>query len=369
MRNVKTKIKFTDIAGMLDRDEMREIIGGCGVSGGSGIEIFGGGGGSFTGFGPVVYNSPVSSVGSFQSAGFVGYNSPSPSAGSINIQTGSSSSSSAGSSSSSSAGSSSGSYGGFSSWGAFGTSGSTYGGSGSNVYTGGGGGGISVLGSSPTTINPSPDFLASPFGAIYKNLVSNNNNFLCLLDKFNSSKTFNLTYIYDSMAMPKGWDAQTYGTTNLNTDDKIIGANLYMQFDPVKIIIVNTIGNVTTTYERTELGKALDIIHEALHAYMIVNNIAAGKDHTAFNDYRNLMINTLSEYNTDNNLGFTSQQINELAFKGTTGSNLVPASEQFCSYIENLATANNTSYSTELQAFNIRMSNLNWNLVSTVTKP
>jgi hypothetical protein len=33
MKNRNAKIKFTDIAGMLDRDEMREIIGGCGEFG------------------------------------------------------------------------------------------------------------------------------------------------------------------------------------------------------------------------------------------------------------------------------------------------------------------------------------------------
>ena len=33
MKNRNTKIKFTDIAGMLERDQMREIIGGCGTSG------------------------------------------------------------------------------------------------------------------------------------------------------------------------------------------------------------------------------------------------------------------------------------------------------------------------------------------------
>jgi hypothetical protein len=55
---MKTKIKFSDIAGMLKRDEMKEIIGGCGTtyacgsSGGNPI-IYGGGGGSSTmsGFG------------------------------------------------------------------------------------------------------------------------------------------------------------------------------------------------------------------------------------------------------------------------------------------------------------------------------
>ena len=51
---MKTKIKFSDIAGMLKRDEMREIIGGCGNSYASGSSSnYGGGGGysSLNGFG------------------------------------------------------------------------------------------------------------------------------------------------------------------------------------------------------------------------------------------------------------------------------------------------------------------------------
>lgn len=43
MKISKTKIKFTDIAGMLDRDQMREITGGCGVSTGSAMTIQSGG--------------------------------------------------------------------------------------------------------------------------------------------------------------------------------------------------------------------------------------------------------------------------------------------------------------------------------------
>ena len=51
---MKTKIKFSDIAGMLERDEMKEIIGGCGNSYGSIIvnsNPLGGGGGGLSGFG------------------------------------------------------------------------------------------------------------------------------------------------------------------------------------------------------------------------------------------------------------------------------------------------------------------------------
>jgi hypothetical protein len=43
---MKTKIKFTDIAGMLERDEMREITGGCGQTYGSAMGWGGGSGGS-----------------------------------------------------------------------------------------------------------------------------------------------------------------------------------------------------------------------------------------------------------------------------------------------------------------------------------
>jgi hypothetical protein len=53
MRNTKTKIKFTDIAGMLDRDEMKVIVGGSGATGGGGATFCSGtalgGGGSMGG--------------------------------------------------------------------------------------------------------------------------------------------------------------------------------------------------------------------------------------------------------------------------------------------------------------------------------
>ena len=51
MKNRNTKIKFTDIAGMLNRDEMKVIVGGSGASGGGGT-VFSSGtalGGGFTG--------------------------------------------------------------------------------------------------------------------------------------------------------------------------------------------------------------------------------------------------------------------------------------------------------------------------------
>jgi hypothetical protein len=229
-----------------------------------------------------------------------------------------------------------------------------------------GGSGISA-GSTSYRITPSSEFLASPFGAVYNKLTSENTNFLCLVDKFNSARSFNLNYIYSSVGMTRPtWDGQT--TSSVIVQGKtIIGANVTQQFDPNKIFSVNVTGNVTRTYERSEIGKVTDIIHEALHAYLDINRISSGTDHTAFNQYRTLLIDTLTEYNVDNNLGFTATQINELAFKGTYGSSNVAPSEQFSCYIQGIAEKNGTTYTEEFKAFEKRIGDLNWNLISTKT--
>lgn len=221
--------------------------------------------------------------------------------------------------------------------------------------------------SSPTNVKPSAEFLASPFGEIYNKLTSENTNFLCLLDKFNNSKTFNLNYIYSSIGMSSpDNDAQT--THSLIVQGKtVIGANVNQQFNPNKIFGISVNGNTISTYERTEIGKVTDIIHEALHAYLSIKQISGGADHTVFNQYRSLLIDTLSEYNNDNNLGYTANQINELAFKGTYGSNSLAPSEQFSCYIQGLSEKNGTTYTEEFKSYLERVSNLNWNLISTKT--
>ena len=217
---------------------------------------------------------------------------------------------------------------------------------------------MASVGSSPNTITPSPDFLASPFGSVYNKLVSQNNSFLCLLDKYNPSKKLSLNLIYSEIQNNdiKNFDAQTTSTYINGVLSKVS-----IQFDPSKVITTITRDNLINTYERSEIGKATDIIHEALHAYSTANNIPTGANHNVFNEYRDLMISTLLEYNSDNKLGFTYNQINELAYKGTTNST------EFSTYIQTLANTNKTSYNTELANYDKRLSDLNWSLISTKT--
>lgn len=72
-----------------------------------------------------------------------------------------------------------------------------------------------------------------------------------------------------------------------------------------------------------------------------------------------MMVDALKEYNTDNKLGFTDDQLNELAYLGTIGSS------QFKSYIQGIADKNVTKYDDELNAFNNRISDLEYKLVKT----
>lgn len=53
--------------------------------------------------------------------------------------------------------------------------------------------------------------------------------------------------------------------------------------------------------------------------------------------------------------------------KGNYGLNGGTPSEQFFSYIQGLSNANKTTYIEELKAYETRLSNLNWNLISTKT--
>ncbi|HTI91875.1 MAG TPA: hypothetical protein VL727_14875 [Puia sp.] len=65
---------------------------------------------------------------------------------------------------------------------------------------------------------------------------------------------------------------------------------------------------------------------------MSAKGLTAGNEHSTFNEYRDMMVSALKEYNQAHNLGYSDDQLNELAFAGTFGST------QFKAYIQGLAT-------------------------------
>lgn len=209
-------------------------------------------------------------------------------------------------------------------------------------------------------IKPSKAFLASSYGALYQDLYKNNSAYLKIVNKYNTSKVFNLTLNYGDKGVPAGFNAWT--TTNwqylLSNPKKITGANsnqAYAQTPLIRTVEQESDDKTTVfTYERTDLGKVRTIIHEGLHSYLGARGISEGDEHNTFNTYRSMMLEALTEYNTDNKLGYTADQLNEFSYLGTQSS------KQFKSYIQGLADKNGTDYDTELSGFNKRTSEMEW---------
>jgi RHS repeat-associated protein len=213
-------------------------------------------------------------------------------------------------------------------------------------------------------IKPSKAFLNSLYGAIYQNLYKNNSAYLKIVNNYNTSKVFNLALNFGDKGVPAGFNAWT--TTNWkaysSSPKTPISAESNQAYAITPLTSVVTSGDNTYTYERSEIGKARTIIHEGSHSYLGAKGIKEGGDHSTFNAYRSMMVDALKEYNTDNKLGYTDDQLNELSYGGTRGS------KQFKSYIQGLADKNGTSYDDELKGFDRRISEMEWKLVKTEKK-
>jgi RHS repeat-associated protein len=210
-------------------------------------------------------------------------------------------------------------------------------------------------------IKPSKAFLNSSYGALYQSLYKNNSAYGKIVAKYNTSKVFNLSLNYGDKGVPSGFNAWTTTKWNyLKSNPKnITSAESNQAYAETPLIKTVTSGDYIYTYERTDIGKVRTIIHEGLHSYLGAKGIEEGDEHTTFNTYRSMMVDALKEYNTDNKLGFTDDQLNELAYLGTKGSS------QFKSYIQGIADKNVTKYDDELNAFNKRISDLEYKLVKT----
>ena len=96
------------------------------------------------------------------------------------------------------------------------------------------------------------------------------------------------------------------------------------------------------------------LVHEALHAKIATTFSNDDDNHTFFMNYHDTYLNALKEYNQDNNLGYTDQQLNDLVWEGSHKS------KQFKDYIQKLSKANGNTYEEELKSYNERVSKIIW---------
>ncbi|GHT17500.1 hypothetical protein FACS189429_1720 [Bacteroidia bacterium] len=196
-------------------------------------------------------------------------------------------------------------------------------------------------------------FKNSDFGKVYSNLRQNNSAFNAVLQKYISTNTFNVTLKITSKQPQDKAGALTSGTSQPGRplEPPIVSANYTTTFPDSKsrIWTENSEGK-----QYSQLGMVLAIAHEAVHLHIGAEyNKAEDQNHNVFNVYFRKLTDILGEYNKDNNLGLTSNQIFELALSGQGDK-----STKYKNYINSLAKQNNTTFAEEAGNFNNRISNL-----------
>jgi hypothetical protein len=108
------------------------------------------------------------------------------------------------------------------------------------------------------------------------------------------------------------------------------------------------------TSERSEIGMAKTIIHEAIHSNIGITNKTEDQKHNVFSNKRNTLLTALKEYNTDNNLGYTPEQLDMLSWEGLHQSNA------FKTHINDQAKVNGTTYEDEYKKWANEIDKIAW---------
>lgn len=107
-------------------------------------------------------------------------------------------------------------------------------------------------------------------------------------------------------------------------------------------------------YQLTNIGVVTSVAHEAIHQKIALTSQSGDKDHNIYNTERQSLVNILTEYNTDNKSGLSSESIVALSYSGQQGS------KDFKRYINGLAKVNKTSYKIEKDKYDDKISILTY---------
>lgn len=209
-------------------------------------------------------------------------------------------------------------------------------------------------------------FLASAYGAVYQNLSKNNAAYKAILGGYASSKAYNFSLNYGDAKVLPGARATTYTSKTITTwsqagkvtKKEMTGAKSDSYYgETPRTTTTETVENGKTmvvTYERSEIGMAKTLIHEAIHAKIGLTNKTDDADHNTFSTFRNSLLTALKEYNTNNKMGFTGEQLEMLSWEG------VDKSAAFKTHLEDLAKKNGTTFEEEHNKWSTEVSKMGW---------
>nr|WP_288837769.1 RHS repeat-associated core domain-containing protein [uncultured Flavobacterium sp.] len=190
-------------------------------------------------------------------------------------------------------------------------------------------------------IKPTESFAGSPLNNTLNNLRANNSNFNKYFEKFSNNKSFNMTFDVNNSSVPSGSLAYTSYNYSWKTNAK---------GEKYTSAVESTISFRDDIYYN-EIGQAVLISHEAIHAYAGLMRIGGDDtNHDKWDNYLSIMTEIVKEIASDNGLELNPTEIKELSLY-----NVGPGGKVYDEYVSALAKSNGTSVDDEIKALDIRM--------------
>jgi RHS repeat-associated protein len=181
-------------------------------------------------------------------------------------------------------------------------------------------------------LKPSTDFKNSKYNAVYEKLKTSNSVYKqYVVAKYDNNKDFHYILDVKQRSTAPGHQnatAATYeveGTRKENTRTGITALTSQTDFFKFADSKQVNVDGKSEVREINDIGRGLAILHEGIHAYIQAQAGAENAGHTVMaeggvDSYRADIQKGLKEYNTENNLGLTDKQIEDLSYYGLQGT-------------------------------------------------
>jgi|GEM_PF-5156609 len=200
-------------------------------------------------------------------------------------------------------------------------------------------------------ITPSTDFKSSNYFKAYQYLCNSNTVYKQLITKYENNKKFNLQLGTDDTKVSSGAGATTSYKYNYSCSD-----------NTCKKRIATTSIEASSHFMSSEssgdvkLWHFYILVHEATHSFEPTDpytpDLNNNSDHGAFEAFLSKTIGAFTELSKDLNLGWTDEQIKEVALFGAEET------ATFKKYIEEKAKANGTKVEEEKAKYETRVNDL-----------
>jgi RHS repeat-associated protein len=212
-------------------------------------------------------------------------------------------------------------------------------------------------------VNPEEDFKKSRYNSVYLNLSANNTIYQSMLKKFKPVGDFDYTLSVNQSLVRVGARATTWSSPGFNGETFSALKSTSSFSTPLLTKTLTKIDHngheIQQTYAETDIAIAKTMIHEMIHAHIAGMNIKETGNHNTHSKYRDLLVSGLNEYNKDNNLGYTDEQIQDLSWVG------LGKSDDFKKFIEGKMTVSGKTYDEEYSLWFYRVEDLQYKLVET----